>query len=194
MSVFEKVNMKKKMVRFYTRKGDEGYTGVIGDQRVSKSDPRIELLGTIDETNAAFGMARSLSKSEDIKTILLKIQRELYILMAEVAVSTDSSAKSETIDDEMISWLEAQTDHYSNKVQIPKAFIIPGDSSSSAALDQARAVVRRAERRAVELFQNDLIKNKQILKYLNRLSSLCFVLELYQLEDLVGYPTLGRDK
>lgn len=186
--------MGKKNIRFYTRKGDEGFTGVIGEERISKSDLRIEMLGVIDETNAAFGLARSLSRSEDVKTILLKVQRELYILMAEVAAVSDNENLEEIIDEEMISWLEAQTDHYSNRVQIPKAFIIPGDTVSSAALDQARAVVRRAERRAVELFQNDQLQNKLILKYLNRLSSLCFVLELYQLEESLGYPTLTKEK
>lgn len=187
--------MRNKRAEFYTRRGDEGYTGVIGDQNVLKSDSRIEALGAIDEANAALGMARSLSKSGEVKQVLLKIQRELYSIMAEVAVSLEHGGKFAAVSGEMVGWLELQVDCYSETVEIPKAFMIPGDSVSSAAFDQARTIVRRAERRVVELHESGMVKNKEILKYLNRLSSLCYVLELNDLkENGTHILTLAKEK
>jgi cob(I)alamin adenosyltransferase len=187
--------MANKSAEFYTRKGDEGYTGIIGDQNVLKSDSRIEALGAIDEANAALGMARSLSESGEVKQLLLRIQRELYSMMAEVAESLEHRGKHPTVSEEMVGWLELQVDHYSETVEIPKAFIIPGDSTSSVAFDQARTIVRRAERRVVKLYEIGMIKNKEILKYLNRLSSLCYVLELNDLKvNGTDIPTLAKEK
>jgi cob(I)alamin adenosyltransferase len=92
-----------------------------------------------------------------------------------------------------VFWLEEQTDLLSNQVEMPKGFILPGDSSTGAAFALARTVVRRAERSVVYLYHEQLIENPEILRYLNRLSSLCFVLELYENQAAgVSSPTLAR--
>ena len=114
-------------------------------------------------------------------------QRDLYKLMAEVAATPENAEKFQGIDAARVDWLEAQTDEFSQSVGMPKAFILPGDTPSGAALSLARAVVRRAERRVAALFVLKELSNEELLRYLNRLSSLCFVLEL------VENHTAGRD-
>jgi cob(I)alamin adenosyltransferase len=164
--------------KFYTRRGDDGSTGMLGSERISKSDPRIEALGAVDEANAAIGIARSLCGSPEAAACIVIIQRDLYGVMAEVASSLENVERFRTIDAGRVNWLEEQTDSLSRVVDLPREFIVPGDSPAGAALDLARAVVRRAERRLVGLSENGLVSNPNLLKYINRLSSFCFVLEL----------------
>jgi len=181
------------MSQFYTRKGDDGYTGLLGDERVSKSDPRPEAIGSIDEANAAIGWARAHCRSSRSREILLSIQRDLYNLMAEISATPENAERFRTIDTHKVNWLEEQTDILSESVDIPKEFITPGDSLGGAALDLARTVVRRAERRVAQLWHTQEIKNPEVLKYLNRLSSLCFVLELFEIQIAgTDKPTLAK--
>ncbi len=168
------------MANFYTRTGDDGTSGLLGDQRVTKDHPRLEAVGVLDETNAALGVARATCRSEQIKTIILEIQRDLYHLMAEVAATPENAARFQEIDAQRVDWLEQKTEEFSSKVAVPKEFIIPGDTLEGARLDLARAVVRRAERRVATLIHSGEIENLELLRYLNRLSSLCFVLELVE--------------
>ena len=168
------------MTNFYTRTGDNGTSGLLGEGRVPKDHPRLEAVGTIDEANAALGVARAACQSSFSPEILLTIQRDLYGLMAEVAATPENAARFRCIDAERVTWLEEQTDMIGASVEMPKGFIVPGDTPAGAALDLARTVVRRAERRTVSLWQAGEIENPELLRYLNRLSSLCFVLELLE--------------
>lgn len=182
------------MATFFTRRGDGGDTGLLGEGRVPKFDLRMEALGAIDEANSIFGLCRSMVKSPLLPSILLQVQRDLYQLMAEVAATPENTDRFRAIRLQNVGWLEAQMDALSQVVEIPKEFIIPGDQMSSAWLDLARTVVRRAERRVVELFARGDIENWDIEKYLNRLSSLCFVMELVE-NRAAGSdnPTLAKD-
>lgn len=176
------------MSPFFSRTGDEGYTGLLGEGRVPKYDLRIETLGTLDELNAVLGLARSVAHSEQTASLLLKIQRDLYLLMAEAAATTEAMANFHSIGSEQVSWLEDWAGTLSEGIQIPKEFILPGDSFAQAALDLARTVTRRAERRMAELLHQGAVSNLELLRYLNRLSSLIFVLELYE-NQLGGHPS-----
>lgn len=181
------------MTLFYTRNGDDGYTGLLGEGRVPKHHPRVEAVGALDEATAALGMARALCQSPRTAAALLTAQRDLYALMAEVAATPERAARFRVIDRSRVSWLEEQSDGSSAQVEMPKEFIVPGDSPAGAALALARAIVRRAERRVAALFHAGEIENADLLGYLNRLSSLCFVLELLE-NQAVGKrtPTLAK--
>ena len=163
---------------FYTRRGDEGYTGLLGQGRAAKEDLRIEALGAVDEANAALGLARAHARSPEAASHLLDIQRDLYGLMAELAATPENAQRFQVIDAQKVEWLEMQVDHLAQMVEIPREFIIPGDTITGAYFDLARTIVRRAERRVSDLFHRSELANTQLLRYLNRLSSLCFVLEL----------------
>lgn len=162
---------------FYTRAGDEGYTGLLGAGRIAKEDLRMEALGTVDEVSAALGVARA-HVSEEGAGLILKIQRDLYGLMGELAATPENVERFHFIDAQKVAWLEAQVDAIGATTEVPKEFIVPGDTAPGAFLDLARAIVRRAERRVAELIHRGDIGNPDLLRYLNRLSSLCFVLEI----------------
>lgn len=168
------------MSKFYTRKGDDGTTGTLGKTRLPKYHPRIETIGTLDEATAALGLARALIESPEVDVILTKIQRDIYSLMAEVAATPENAAKFRSIKSSHVEWLEKQTDALSEKIEMPTEFILPGETKGGGALSVARTVTRRAERRVAELLDEGELENKELLRYLNRLSSLCFILELVE--------------
>lgn len=174
---------------FYTAKGDDGMTGLLGEGRVPKYHARMEAVGTLDETSAALGLARAQCSAPQTPRILIQAQRDLYKLMAEVAATPENAEKFRGIEEEQVKWLEHETDELSKVVEIPREFILPGDTLSGAALSLARAVVRRAERRVVELYDGEEVVNLHLQRYLNRLSSLCFVLELLENQS-AGQKTL----
>ncbi len=167
------------MSNFYTKKGDEGMTGTLGKLRLPKYHPRIEALGALDETSATLGLARALAQLPEIRQILLDVQKHITALMGEVAATTPQNAeKFRAITPQTIAWLETTIENLSEKVEIPRQFIFPGEKVGSGALSVARTVTRRAERRVAELFAEGELENGEILRYLNRLSSLIFILEL----------------
>lgn len=168
------------MGKLYTRKGDDGYTSLLGEGRVPKYHPRPETFGTVDEATAVLGVARANCKATETGEILVTVQRDLYNLMAEIAATKDEAHKFRKIDPERVEWLEMQTDHISSQINIPNEFILPGDSIGGAYLAHARTVIRRAERKVAELLLSHEIENQALLNYLNRLSSLCFVLEILE--------------
>jgi len=168
------------MTKFYTQTGDDGYTGLLGKGRLAKHAPRIEAIGALDEATAALGVARAICQLPQTAQLLLAIQRDLYLVMAEVAATQENVSRFRSIDAERVTWLEEQTDAISAQVSLPGDFILPGDSQSGATLALARTIVRRAERRVTCLFHDGELDNQQLLRYLNRLSSLCFVLELQE--------------
>jgi cob(I)alamin adenosyltransferase len=181
------------MTKFYTKSGDDGYTGLLGEGRVPKYDPRTEAVGSLDEATAALGMARAVCKAVQTAPILLTIQRDLYHLMAEISATPENAARFRKITPERVSWLEEQTDQISTLVTLPNEFIVPGDTPEGAALALARTMIRRAERRVAYLLHQGLVENPELLRYLNRLSSLCFVLELLE-NQVAGKsdPTLAK--
>jgi cob(I)alamin adenosyltransferase len=178
---------------FYTSRGDDGTTGLLGEGRVAKYHLRIEAVGTLDESTAALGLARSQCRDPHSGAILLEAQRDLYKLMAEVAATPEHAEKFRAINEERVAWLEGKTDELSAQVEMPKEFILPGDSMAGAALSLARAIIRRSERRVVELFDAEEIKNPDLQRYLNRLSSLCFVLELLENQAAGHKTTLAKE-
>ncbi len=171
------------MSSFYTRSGDEGTTGILGEGRLNKDDARIETLGVLDELSSVLGVARATSNLEKIKDVLIHVQRDLFGLMAELAATAQTIERFRYLGETQILWLENCISALETDVTVPSYFILPGDSPAAAALDLARTVTRRAERRAVtlaRLSENDMVL---VLRYLNRLSSLCYILELYEIKQ-----------
>jgi cob(I)alamin adenosyltransferase len=165
---------------FYTAKGDDGTTGLLGEGRVPKYHARMEAIGALDEASAALGLARAQCSAPQTAPLLLETQRNLYKLMAEVAATPENAQRFHYIDSTHVDQLGRQIDELSAIVEMPKEFILPGDSLGGAALSLARAIVRRAERCVVNLFDEEEVVNPDLQRYLNRLSSLCFVLELLE--------------
>jgi cob(I)alamin adenosyltransferase len=181
------------MTPFYTRTGDDGFTGLLGEGRVPKYHPRTEAVGTLDEATAALGMARANCLAEETGTLLVAVQRDLYKVMTEVSATPETADRFRTIGQEQIEWLETSTDAISHLVEMPQGFILPGDSPAGAMMSLARTIVRRAERQIAQLLHSGEIDNQELLRYLNRLSSLCFVLELLENKAFgQSEPTLAR--
>jgi cob(I)alamin adenosyltransferase len=181
------------MKNFYTRSGDDGLTGLIGEGRVPKYHQRLEAVGTVDEAVAALGVARAACKAEQSAQIVVIIQKDLYGLMAEIAATPENALRFREIDNSRIRWLEARTDKIGAQVELPEGFILPGDSPAGAAFALARTIVRRGERLVAKLVHDEELENTELLRYLNRLSSLCFVLELLENQaDGKGSPTLAN--
>ena len=171
--------------QFYTGRGDDGYTGLLGKERVPKYDPRPEAYGTVDEVQAVLGLVRASDCTPRCGEILLAIQRDLYALMAELAAAGDAGSPfSGSITAAHVDQLETWIAEMEAQVEMPKEFVVPGDSRPGAALHVARTVTRRAERGAVHLYHQQLLGNELVVRYLNRLSSLLFVLAI--LEDRIA--------
>jgi cob(I)alamin adenosyltransferase len=168
------------MTKFYTKTGDDGFTGRLGEGRLPKHHILIDAIGAIDEASSALGLARSQVISTHTREVLLTIQKDLYHIMAELSATPENAEKFRVVDADRLAWLEGKIEHFTSLVDAPKEFIVPGDTRSGAALALARTIVRRSERRVTELRQVEQFKNPEILPYLNRLSSLCFVLELIE--------------
>jgi cob(I)alamin adenosyltransferase len=180
------------MSPLYTGLGDDGTTDQLGKGRLPKHHPRIEALGAIDEAGAALGLARALSRDPRSGPLLIEVQRDLYKLMAEVAAPPENADRFQSIDPARVAWLEQQIQDLGELAPALDEFILPGDTPASAALALARTVVRRAERRAVVLFDRKGLTNPQVLRYLNRLSSLCFALELLENQAAGRSTTLAK--
>jgi cob(I)alamin adenosyltransferase len=169
------------MSPFYTAQGDSGDTGYLGPGRISKASLRIEAVGSVDEASAALGLARSLTKNNKTQTILRQVQKQLYVLMSELSADPSVAHQFNQLSKTEIDWLEGEIAGLEDLVDIPRAFILPGENPTSAALDLARTVIRRAERRAIALLDAEEVKKPLLIAYLNRLSSLIFVLEIYEI-------------
>ncbi len=157
-------------MKVYTRRGDDGSTDLLYGGRVSKNDSQPEVYGDVDETQAFIGLARSVA-GEELSTLLLKVERELWTLMAELACNPEKIGnldENSRVTKEMVEGLEGMIDELSEKFEMPKEFVVPGEDEVSARLDVARTVCRRAERSAVGLE----LENSYVVPYLNRLSDL----------------------
>jgi len=182
-----------KQTILYTRTGDEGYTSLLGKEKVAKYDLRPEAYGTVDEASAFMGLVRAeAATSERSTTLILESQRDLWVLMGELATASGVDLPKR-ITAERTTWLEAETDKLGAETPPLTQFVIPGDNKISALLDVARTVIRRAERHATRLLHADDAVNPEIVRYLNRLSSLLFALARYE-ELLAGdHTTLAKD-
>jgi cob(I)alamin adenosyltransferase len=168
------------MAKVTTGTGDTGYTGLLGDQRVPKYDPRPDTFGTVDEATSALGLARAVAPDAKVKQIIYQVQQELYLLMGELATPPENYEKiGLRMTAEHVKRLEQVEEQLKQEVEIPNKFIIPGDSLDGAALDLARTIIRRAERMAARLLHDGVISNGEVVRYLNRLSDLVFILARY---------------
>jgi cob(I)alamin adenosyltransferase len=168
------------MAKVTTGTGDTGYTGLLGEQRVPKYDARPETFGTVDEATSALGLARATASDSRVKEIIYGIQQELYLLMGELATPAENYEKMGLrMTVEHVQRLEQIEEELKQEVEIPNKFIIPGDTPDGAALDLARTIIRRAERMAVRLLHEGVIENSEVVRYLNRLSDLIFILARY---------------
>ena len=171
-------------MRIYTKRGDTGETGLLYGGRVSKTDPRCEAYGTTDEAISALGLARALSQDPLVQQVITGIQRELFTVGAELATDASEYAKLRehfgVVTPEMTIRVEKLIDDLSEQVQLPRAFIIPGASAPSGALDLARTILRRAERHTVALSEKRLLVNPEVLRYLNRVADLLFILARFE--------------
>lgn len=158
-------------MKIYTKAGDKGMTGLFTGERVPKDSLRVEAYGTVDETDAALGLARSLCEWDDVKTTIYSLQKFLWLLMADLA----SSGSEGRVKQDHVAEIEQQIDSYQEKLPPLNHFIVAGDNRGAAALNLARTVARRAERLTIALSKQEQV-NEVILVALNRLSDLCFIL------------------
>jgi cob(I)alamin adenosyltransferase len=170
---------RKKMLQL-TGGGDDGSTGLLGGGRVSKDDARVEAYGTVDEASSALGLAKALSNDARIKAICEELQRGLYAIGAELGTSPDAAKAFSTMTAAGVERLEELTEGLEREVTMPDQFVLPGSTPASGALDLARTVTRRAERRCVTLERAGGVRNPEVKRWLNRLSLLLFVLARYE--------------
>jgi cob(I)alamin adenosyltransferase len=182
------------MSPIHNRAGDDGNTGLLGEGRLPKYHPRMEALGVLDEASAALGLARAMCKNPQTGDLLEDVQRDLYTIMAEVAATPENVKQFRILDHQRIQWLESQVEAVAAIAPAPAGFILPGGSLPGAALALARTIVRSAERRIAELLDTGEIENRTLLQYLNRLSSLCFALELFENAQAGKTTQLAKEK
>jgi cob(I)alamin adenosyltransferase len=169
------------MVKIYTRKGDDGTTGLWYGGRVTKFSGRPEAYGSIDEAVSALGLCRAACEPEsELFADVLRIQNELFVAGAELATAPEAAERLEPgesrVTDEMVDRLESDIDRYMERVDLPPKFVIPGGTELSARLDLARSAVRRAERRVSALKHEGELADDTVLVYLNRASDALFAM------------------
>lgn len=177
----------------YTRKGDDGTTGLLFGGRVRKDDAAPEAYGAVDEAQAFIGLARAEAEAGgELDGLLIAVERDLWVLMAELATAPDNrhklTAGKQLVTAEMVAALEAHTDDLGTRFEMPREFVVPGQNRIAALLDVARTVVRRAERRSMAVAAD----GSHAVPYLNRLSSLLWVMAREQ-EAGATLPTRTPD-
>lgn len=171
-------------MKVYTKKGDQGTTGLIGGTRILKSSLRIEAYGTVDELNSHVGMLRDLIQNEVLQTQLLEIQDRLFTLGSHLAADpVKSKMKLPDITSEDVENLEKWMDKMDEELEPMRFFVLPGGHPTVSHSHIARCVCRRAERIVVDLNQSEPVE-AVIMKYLNRLSDYIFVLSRKLTKDL----------
>lgn len=172
-------------VKIYTRKGDDGTTGLYYGGRVRKDDPAPAAYGDVDEAQSAIGVARAGCRERDgtgceLDRVLIAVEKDLWVLMADLATENENRGKlvdgMSLVNDAMVEALEKQIDDYSSRFTLPAEFVVPGQTMVSALLDVARTVVRRAERTSLSAAANGSL----VISYLNRLSDLLWTLARWQ--------------
>jgi cob(I)alamin adenosyltransferase len=177
--------------RIYTRRGDDGTTGLYFGGRLSKDDPRVEAYGVLDEAQAFIGVARALAGAgSELDRALVAVERDLWTVMAELATADENRhqlGEDGVVAPARVTELEAFIDDLKGRFELPAEFVVPGENPLSAALDVARTVVRRAERRALAVAP----EGSQVLPYLNRLSDLLWTMARWQ--EGTSLPTRTKD-
>jgi cob(I)alamin adenosyltransferase len=182
-----------KQTILYTGKGDDGYTSLLGMERVTKYDLRPEAYGTVDEASAFMGLVRADPAASDrTKALILEAQRDLWLLMGELAAPAGVKLPKR-LEAGRVTWLETETTKLGESFPPLTQFVIPGDTMIGARLDVARTVVRRAERHVARLLHEEQLENHELLRYLNRLSSLLFALARYEEHRQGQAATLARE-
>ncbi|MGD0447962.1 MAG: cob(I)yrinic acid a,c-diamide adenosyltransferase [Candidatus Dormibacteria bacterium] len=170
----------RRVTSIATRWGDGGETNLLYGGRVAKDDPHAEACGAVDEAVSALGVARAQEGDRERAERLLALQRDLFTVGAELATGLGERAHLErhfaTVTGAMVEGLDAQLAELEERVPLPPGFVVPGGTVVAASIDLARTLVRRAERRAVSLQRAGLLENGEVLRYLNRLSDLLFML------------------
>ncbi len=167
--------------------GDDGSTGLLGGGRAAKDDVRLEAYGTVDEASSALGLAKALSADPRVRAIAEDLQRGLYRVGAELATNPAGGGRFSTMNADDVAGLDRLLAELEAEVRMPDGFILPGTTPASGALDLARTIVRRAERRCVTLIREGGVANPELRRYLNRLSLLIFVLGRFE-EERAGSP------
>lgn len=180
------------MARIYTKTGDNGTTGLAGGKRVSKDSPLIEASGSLDELNAAIGSTRACSPPDNVDSLLEAIQNDLFTIGIQISTPEDAGVRISGIGEEKIGNLEREIDALEDRLPPLKNFILPGGSQEAAFLHLARTIARRAERRCVALSRSAKV-DPRILRYLNRLSDLLFLLARY-VNHCRNVPDLRRSR
>jgi len=175
-------------VQIYTKKGDDGTTGLWYGGRVGKASGRPEAYGSVDEAASELGVCRAAAeRGGELYADILTLQEELFIAGAELATAPEAAGRLEPgvskVTDEMVQRLEALIDRYMDRVDLPPKFVVPGGTELSARLDVARTAVRRAERRVTELAQRGELADDTVLRYLNRASDAVYALARFADED-----------
>jgi cob(I)alamin adenosyltransferase len=180
-------------MKLYTKTGDDGTTGLFGGARVAKASARVEAYGTVDETNAAIGVARAIPVDGRVDAVLAHIQDDLFTLGAELACvpGREDRLGMALLDDEDIGRLERAIDDADGASPPLKTFVLPGGCPTAAALHVARTVCRRAERAVLAI--DDAPPRREIVVYLNRLSDLLFALAR-QANGAAGVPDVPWTK
>ena len=167
-------------VRIYTRGGDDGTTGLYYGGRVRKDDPAPTAYGTVDEAQAFLGLARAETGDDELDALLVRVERDLYVCMSELATAEANRSKlqagSTLVTEEMVASLEPLIDDLIARFEMPADFVIPGANRVAAAIDVARTVVRRAERESLAV----AVDGSYVVPYLNRLSDLLWALARWQ--------------
>jgi cob(I)alamin adenosyltransferase len=166
-----------------TGKGDDGTTGLLFGGRIAKDDLRTDAYGAVDEAVASLGLARlALRESalRELSELVLRLQRELFVVGAELATNPTAVDRLQEgvtrVSEQMLQDLESELARWESQMEMPREFVIPGETAASAALEVARTVVRRAERRIVELERTLEAPSDWVVPYVNRLADLLWVL------------------
>jgi cob(I)alamin adenosyltransferase len=185
-------------MRIYTKKGDDGTTGLLYGGRVPKDDARTEVYGTLDETVSALGIARAGGLVERVETITVRLQREMFVVGAQLATSEENQSKLtpgvSKVTPDMTTRAESDIDELIAEHPLPEEFVLPGETAGSAGLDLARSTIRRAERQAVAMDRARLMPDAEILRYLNRASDLLFVLARFEEAERGKRAAPSRDR
>ena len=179
----------------YTKKGDDGTTGLFYGGRVRKDHPGPEAYGTVDEAVSALGMARAHARGE-LAERLLGVQRDLFVVAAELATAPENRSKlvagESLVEPSMVDRVERRIDALVEQAGVPTSFVVPGGSPLAAALDVARTVVRRAERRCVSYARDGGLEGSHVVPYLNRLADYVYLLARSEEEN--WRPTREEDR
>jgi cob(I)alamin adenosyltransferase len=167
-----------------TKKGDSGYTSLLRGQRVPKYHPAIDAVGALDEANSLLGLARASSSAKRIKRIILQVQKHLFIIGAELSMLKEApKSPKKKMNETDIKWLELLVEEFEESLALPPGFVAFGQEEGSSHLDVARTSVRKVERMAAKMKSEKMIENPYILKFLNRLSDLIFLLAVFEEKD-----------